>query len=86
MDDHDDDESISSLANHMMHIDNNNDMEDNAIVNNSNEEGNLEAIHESQPSVMTTNNYGEPIKCSVPPTKEFDEQLKRSVELFSCIK
>ncbi|KAG2215614.1 hypothetical protein INT45_013100 [Circinella minor] len=81
MDDHDDDESISSLANHMMHIDNNNDMDDNAIVNNSNEEGNLEVIHGSQPSVMRTNNDGEPIKCSVPLTKKFDEQLKRSIEL-----
>ena len=54
MDDHDDDESISALANHMMDTDNNNNMEDNAIVNNINEEGDLEAIHKSQPSVMAS--------------------------------
>ncbi|KAG2209048.1 hypothetical protein INT45_004550 [Circinella minor] len=76
-----DDESLSALANDMMDIDHDNEMEDN-IINNNNEEGIFEAHYENQSSVMMTNNDGEPVKCSVPPIREFDEQLKRSILKF----
>ncbi|KAG2215491.1 hypothetical protein INT45_012086 [Circinella minor] len=59
-------------------------MEDN-IINNNNEEGIFEAHYENQSSVMMMNNDGEPVKCSVPPIRKFDEQLKRSVELYQII-
>ena len=59
----------------MMDIDHDNEMEDN-IINNNNEEGIFEAHYEDQSSVMMTNNDGEPVKCSIPPIREFDEQLK----------
>ncbi|KAG2219222.1 hypothetical protein INT45_004582 [Circinella minor] len=61
------------------------DTEDCLIINNNNEEGIFEAHYENQSSVMMTNNDGEPVKCSVPPIREFDEQLKRSVELYQII-
>ncbi|KAG2222239.1 hypothetical protein INT45_010652 [Circinella minor] len=79
-----DDESLSALANDMMDIDHDNEMEDN-IINNNNEEGIFEAHYENQSSIIMTNNDGEPVKCSVPPIREFDEQLKRSVELYQII-
>ncbi|KAG2216518.1 hypothetical protein INT45_002652 [Circinella minor] len=80
-----DDESLSALANDMMDIDHDNEkMEDN-IINNNNEEGIFEAHYENQSSVMMTNNDREPVKCSVPPIREFDEQLKRSVELYQIV-
>ncbi|KAG2213238.1 hypothetical protein INT45_013763 [Circinella minor] len=75
-----DDEGLSALANDMMDIDHDNEMEDN-IINNNNEEGIFEAHYENQSSVMMMNNDGEPVKCSVPPIREIDEQLKRSIEL-----
>ncbi|KAG2223157.1 hypothetical protein INT45_005713 [Circinella minor] len=49
-------ESLSVLNNDMINIDNNNDMEDNAI--NNNEKGIFEAHYESRPSVMMMNNDG----------------------------
>ncbi|KAG2217936.1 hypothetical protein INT45_004063 [Circinella minor] len=43
------------------------------------------AIDETQPSVSITTNERDPIICNVPPMKELDEQLKRSVELYQIV-
>ncbi|KAI9247164.1 hypothetical protein BDA99DRAFT_565246 [Phascolomyces articulosus] len=71
MDDNDD-EILLSLTHHM-YINNHNDMDNNDINNEDSSEVDA-PINKSQSSV----NENEPIKCCVPPMKEFDEQLKQT--------
>ncbi|KAI7846533.1 hypothetical protein BDC45DRAFT_577143 [Circinella umbellata] len=84
--DHDDEQrsSISSLNNNNdieLDIDNMDEDTVDVIYNNDISEVSS-LIDETQPSVDTTTNEREPIVCSVPPIKESDEQLKRSIELY----
>ena len=87
--DHDNEQrsSISSLNNdNDIELDIDNMDEDTVDVIYNNDISEVSSlIDETQLSVHTTTNEREPIVCSVPPIKEFDEQLKWSVELYQII-
>ncbi|KAI7848621.1 hypothetical protein BDC45DRAFT_574641 [Circinella umbellata] len=55
------------------------------VINNDDNNVVFAVIDEMQPSVSITTNERDPIICNVPPMKELDEQLKRSVELYQIV-
>ncbi|KAG2215775.1 hypothetical protein INT45_012493 [Circinella minor] len=55
------------------------------VIDNDDNSEVFEVIDKTQPSVSITTNERDPIICNVPPMKELDEQLKRSVELYQIV-